>query len=467
MIHSGIWEGPCRYRGGGVGPEQEKIQNRDSFAKYVKKFKSDLSQDANMLEPVYLEFPEFVKIRRNDLRKFEADKEEVDLYVVTGTNLQQYLASKIGDIYKKPVANGRDTVAYLRSKGLEGYVPGDYGGLNNLISILRARKAFQQTNMLLITDIGIPGYPVTSSVRDFEDLKKRFGIGTTIIRYKELSDERDRIMKSGNIMAEVENFTDKLIKNAQGVHIGKQQLKGDVLFYYTIKNLMKKYNCNAMSIESFEFCATKLPDKWKVVPCLTHSLLRDEGYPSACEGDLSALLALVVFMALTKKSSYMGNMNVTRKNNKRNWVTEQWVKGADTEGDKLWIGHNVPALKMLSFDKSDLPYQLRNFINAKPSAAGWGASFKIDFTKIKEKTVTIARFDPLATKMLITKGEIIGMRGFDNTGCTSGAIMNVQDPRGYQIKSSNYGHHFAMTYGDCTQELIHLADMLKIELELH
>jgi len=274
-------------------------------------------------------------------------------------------------------------------------------------------------------------------------------------------------MKSGNSMEEVENFTDKLIRNAQGVRIGRKQLKGDVLFYYTIKNLMKKYNCNAMSIESFEFCASKLSDKWKVVPCLTHSLLRDEGYPSACEGDLCALLALDVLMALTKKSSFMGNMNVTGKNRKRDWVTEQWVKGADTKGDKLWVGHNVPTLKMLGFDKPDLPYQLRNFINSKPSVPGWGTSFKIDFTKIKEKTVTIARFDPLATKMLVTKGEIIGMRGFDNTGCTSGAIMNVQDPRGYQIKSSNYGHHFAMTYGDCTQELIHLADMLKIELELH
>jgi hypothetical protein len=163
----------------------------------------------------------------------------------------------------------------------------------------------------------------------------------------------------------------------------------------------------------------------------------------------------------------MGNMNVTGKNRKRNWVTEQWVKGANTEGDKLWVGHNVPALKMLGFDKPDLPYQLRNFINAKPDVPGWGASFKIDFTEIEDKTVTIARFDPLATKMLVTRGEVVGTRGLDNTGCCSGAIIDVQDPMGYQRKSSNYGHHFTMTYGDWIEELTHLADMLNIELELH
>jgi len=467
LIHSGIWEGPCRYRGGGVGPEKERIQYRTQFDNYVKSFKSNLSQDAKMLEPVYYEFPEFVKIRRNDLKELEADKEEVDLYVVTGTNLSQYLATIIGDIYKKPVAAGDDVAAYLGSKGLEGYVARDFGGLSNLISVLRARKAFQQTNMLIITDFGIPGYPCRACVRDFEDLKNRLGIGTTIIRFKELSDERDRVMKSRNLMEEIENRTNELIRNAQGIHIGREQLTGDVIFHFTVKNLMNKYNCNAFSIECFEFCGTRLPDRWKICPCLNHSLLKDEGYPSACEGDICALLAEIVLMGLTKKSALMGNMNVTRKGVGRSWVTEQWVKGAETEGDKLWVGHNVPGLKMLGFDKSDLPYEIRNFIEAKPTYPGWGGTLKIDFTKIKEKTVTIVGFGTLATEMLVTTGKVIGMRGFDNTGCTTGAIVEVQDARGYQRKSSRHGRHFAMTYGDCTQEIAHLANMLKIEVDFH
>lgn len=468
LIHSGIWEGPCRYMGGGVGPEKERIMYRAQYDNYIKKFKSELSPDAEMLEPVYYEFPEFVKIRRNDLKELEADKEEVDLYIVTGTNLSQYLATVIGDIYKKPVAHGsRDVEAYLGSKGLEGYVPANFGGLDNLISILRARKAYRQTNMLIITDFGIPGYPSRACVSDFEDLNNRFGIGTTIIGFKELSDERDSVMKNRIIMEEVENLTDKLIRNAQGMHIGGEQLKGDVIFHFTVKNLMNKYDCNAFSIECFEFCGSRLPDRWKICPCLNHSLLKDTGYPSACEGDICALLAESVLMSLTKKSVLMGNMNVTRMGRKRDWVTEQWVRGADTEGDKLWVGHNVPGLKMLGFDTPDLPYEMRNFIRPKTTYPGWGATYKVDFTEIKEKTVTVVGYNTSATGMLVTKGEIIGMRGFDNHGCCTGVIVDVPDAAGFERKSTRHGRHFAMVYGDCTAELAHLADMLNLEVDFH
>jgi hypothetical protein len=474
LIHTSPWQGPCRFRGSDERyGKEEQDYNRNRFNEYVKRLRSTLSPDARMLEPVYLEFPGLINIRRQDLAKLEADTRDVDLYIVAGSNLSQYLSGIIGEIYKKPVYDRADSTTYLRSRGLEGYYGGQFdGGLNKLISLLRARKVFQQTNMLLITDLGIPGYPVTSAVRDFEDLNNRFGIGATIIDYNELSDERDKIVRKG--MSEVEAMTDKLIGNAQRVNnIGREQLKGDVLVYHTVKSLMNKYNCNAFTIECFEWCASQQPDKWRANPCLTHSLLRDEGYPSACEGDISVLLALNVFMALSKSSAYMGNMYSTMKGQARSWdacgktirETEKWVPGVDTEGVKLAVGHDVPGLKMLGFDKSDLPYELRNFVCGNPT--GWGAQLKIDFTKIKERTVTIGQFNSLANKMLVTKGEVIGMRGFDNEGCSTRVIIDVKDPKGYHTKYPDYGHHHAMVYGDYSQDIAHLAEMLKIKVDFH
>jgi hypothetical protein len=321
--------------------------------------------------------------------------------------------------------------------------------------------------MLLITNIGIPGYPVTSAVRDFQDLNRRFGMGVAVISFQELSDERDRIAGDQKSMAEVEDRADRLCRNAQAVHMDRRMLLGDVLVYQTVKSLMKRHRCNAFSIECFEWCGSRQPDRWKANPCLTHSLNIAEGYPSACEGDLCALLAQNVFMALAKRSSFIGNCNATAKGRKRDWDTERWVVGADQEGEKLWVGHNVPGLKMLGFDKPDLPYEIRDFIAPKPNVPGWGASLKIDLTRIDERTVTIGRFNPLATKMLVTKGEVVGMRGFDARGCSFGAIMNVKDPGGFARRCSNYGTHFALVYGDCTRELRHLAEMLKIEVEFH
>ncbi len=473
MIHSGVWQGPCRFRGDETGPEEEIVQAKKSFENYVRNFKKNLSPHARMLEPVLFEFPESKKITRQDLLKLEADKDEVDLYVVPYTQLSGYLSSIIGEIYKKPVANIRQSAAYLKSRGLEGYVASNYGGTNKLIELLRARKVFQQTNMLLITDVGIPGYPTPGSVSDFEDLKNRFGIGTTIIGINELVEERQRLMNNNNHMNEVESYTDDLISKAKKVNdIGKEQLMGDVLMFFAIKSLMKKYHCNAFSIECFEFCGTRNPDKWQANPCLTHSLLRDEGFPSACEGDTSALLTLSAFMALANNSAFMGNLDGTKKGRTRSFhacdgsirVSEDWVDGADTEGLKILFGHDVPGLKMLGYDKPDLPYEIRNFVCANP---GWGAQLKIDFTKIKEKTVTIGRFDPLAKKIVVTRGEVIGMRGFDNFGCSTRVILDMKDPQGYLRKASDYGHHYVMVYGDHIADLKNLAEILQIELDLH
>jgi hypothetical protein len=478
MFHSGAWQGPCRFRGPGLGPKEEKVQARKKFDEWTKEYRNTKSQDVNLLEPAYFEFPEFVQIGQKDLLKLEADKEAVDLYLLNSYNssshILMYFVSVLAKLYKKPIAGIWSVHAsYLRSIGVEGYVTSKYGGLNKLIYLLRARKVFQQTNMLLITDLGGtiegPGY-LRGSVKDYEDLNKRFGIGATIIGFKELSEERDKILKNRSRLKEVKNLTNRLIKNAQSVHTDKNSFMGDVLVFQTVKNLMEKYKCNAFSIECFEWCASRQPDMWKAIPCLTHSLLRDEGYPSACEGDISALLTLDLFMSLAKNSAYMGNHGITKKGKNREWENEKWIIGADTEGEKVRVAHNVPGLKMLSFDKPDLPYELMHFIRPKEGCddcEGWGGTIKIDFTKIKEKIVTIGRLNPLTTKMLITKGEVVGMRGFDNPGCSTGAIININNPKSYQKKLLDYGHHFAMAYGDYTKDLIHLGDILGIEIDFH
>lgn len=475
FIHSTIWEGPCRYSEM-EGAEKERIQAKADFEATVKEI-NNLSQDARILEQVYFEFPENKKIERSDLIKLEADKDEVDLFIIRGYQLgshpELYFASVLADIYKKPILPaahfGRTTSAYLKSIGIESYADYVYGGLKNLISLLRARKAFQQTNMLLITDLGGaikgPGY-MRGSVRDFDDLRERFGIGTTIIRFKELSDERERILNSKDSMAEVDSLTEKLVRNARAIHMDKKMFSQNVLFYHTVKALMKKHNSNAYSIDSQEFCATRLPEAWKITPCLTFSLLNGEGYPTACEGEIGCLLAMSLFTAISKKSAYMGNFNPYRDSF---WDPEKylWVKGADKEKLNFSFGHNVPGLKMLGFDKPDLPYEIRNFIPAKPGIPGWGSSLKIDFTRIEEKTVTIGRFNPLTTKLLVIKGEVIGMRGFDMERCSTEVLLYIKDPEGCHLKTAYYGHHFVLVYGDYVKELVHLADMLKIEVELH
>jgi len=480
MIHSSFWEGPCRYSEMSLGPDAEKADARQRYAETVKKFRSSLPPEAKMLEPVYLEFQENTRLQPRDLRVLEADMDQADLYVLRGYNLSShyevYFASALNEMCKTPIVgaghHGRTLAAYLDSMGAEGYAEYAYGGLSKLMALLRARKVFRQTNMLLITDIGGavkgPGY-LRGSVRDFDDLKNKFGIGSAMVSYSELTGERDKILKDPAAMAEVERLGDRLLKQAKAVHMDRELFKNNVLFYQTVRALMAKYNCNAYSIDCIEFCSSKLPMAWQITPCVSFSLLSGAGYATACEGEIGCLLAMNLFSAIAGKSAYMGNLNPYQPGPEKPFYAPYfWVNDAVQDKADFTFGHNVPTLKMEGFETPDLPFEIRNFVPAgKSGKSGWGASFKIDFTKIKEKTITLGRFNPATTKLLLTKAEVVGMRGFSSERCSTETLIRVKDPDGFHLRTATFGHHYVMVYGDYTQELSRMADILKVECILH
>jgi hypothetical protein len=147
----------------------------------------------------------------------------------------------------------------------------------------------------------------------------------------------------------------------------------------------------------------------------------------------------------------------------------------------------VPGIKMAGYDKPDLPYDLRHFVES-----GWGTKAMIDFTRLDEKTVTLARFDPLGRKIYLGKGEIVDCTGYrkgmlsatrkeeemnpalvksllasdqaDLIGCTLTAHIKVPDAVESMKKLCEFGSHLTMVYGDYTREMHELADMLSLEV---
>jgi hypothetical protein len=152
-----------------------------------------------------------------------------------------------------------------------------------------------------------------------------------------------------------------------------------------------------------------------------------------------------MLIGLAKRSAFFGNFTIKDENT------------------MSFRGHNVPGIKMLGFDKPDLPYALQNFI-----AAGWGAKVQMDLSQFDEKTITIAKLNPLTTKaLLIIKGEIVGSEDFDKIGCSLKAHIRIPDIEGLVEKTPNYGFHYSWVYGDYTKEMKKLAHMLKLEIETH
>ena len=71
---------------------------------------------------------------------------------------------------------------------------------------------------------------------------------------------------------------------------------------------MREYECNAFTIDCYEICPDgRVASKRKAVPCLAHSLLKVEGIPYSCGGDIGALLSMAVLMcAILSRCSHYG-----------------------------------------------------------------------------------------------------------------------------------------------------------------
>ncbi len=447
MIHAGVWTGPCRWNPNRP-PEEEQVIFRDSFTEFAESLKKELGPEARLLDPVYQEYPEAGGFGEQQLAALIADHEEVDLYLIQGNTYPQWPGALIGERYLKPVAMlggyvNWDLSARLRSKALEGYAPADMAELNELIAVLRARKAFQSTRIMIVSDTPFANRPAPSACMDLEGLNRRFGIEAELVGYQEFGEERERIENAIPEMNRINQEADRLLAAAESVRIERQWMIPSLVYLEAIRSLMQRHQCNAFTTECFEFCSRKLACEWKVVPCLAHSLLKDQGCPSGCEGDMNALLAMDLLMGVARRSAFMGNL----------WKRDQ---------GSMTISHNVPGLKMLGFDQPDLPYSLQNFI-----AEGWGPKVQMDMARFDEKTVTIARISPTAERLLLIRGTILACEGQDQPGCSMQVAVKVDDPDGLVRKARNYGFHYALVYGDWTGRVSELAAMLGIEVDSH
>jgi L-fucose isomerase-like protein len=284
------------------------------------------------------------------------------------------------------------------------------------------------------------------SIWDLPRLKKELGIAVRQIPYKELDEEMSRVMKDPSETKRAERAADELLQNAHKSYIDRKYVVRSLQFHQTVENLMARHGCNAFTIECFELCSSKLPDQWKITPCLIHSLLRNHGMASSCEADLGSLLAMRLLMSVAMKSCHQGN--------------------SDPRGEGVFrINHSVPSMKMNGYDQPDVPYQLGRFVTS-----GWGTKVVVDFMDNPEKTVTVARVDPSATKLLVLTGELVGASGWgtDKMGCSVEALIRPPEGRADEFlrKRLEYGNHLQWVYGDYANEMQELGKIIGLQVEV-
>ncbi len=445
LVHSAAYEGPCR-----VGdktkmePEEERRGGERAFNRFVKEIESNITPEATLLTPVKLEWTDNWVLSDQELGKLDSDISKVDLFLVSG-GLSQYPATRIAERYGKPIVMigpvvTVDVSAYLRSRGLEGYAPMDFDEFNHLVSLMRVRKAISSTRILIATEGDIIPLGVVSTIWNLDELSRRYGVQHMTIPSRAIFDRMEN--PKGKEAETAERMTDRLIERAQEVHMEREGILPSVRFYVAARAVMDEMECNAFSIPCFEICAKRIAEETKVTFCLTHTMMKDEGLPSACEGDLNVLMSMAILMYLSASSSYMGNSRIL-----------------DREENILALNHDVPGLRMKGFDEVDSEFEMRSF-----TVGGWGATIRYDFSRDIGEPVTLARFDPDARRLLVAEGRICGGNGFDRIGCTLSAHVRVDDVGDLFHKEQDFGHHLAMVYGHHLDDLRSLSEIMGFEV---
>jgi len=452
IVHTGVWEGPCRWKS--VSVEDEARYAASSFAHWSQQLKDKglgRPGDAELLEPAQLTFDEKFTISDAQWAKLAADSERTDAYFVypAGSSVSAY---EIAERFKKPIllkglgCRNVDIAAYTRARGREVFVSADEDEFQRMVKLLRARKVFRETRVLFPTERGLPAACSVGSIWDLQDLEQRLGVAVTIIPYRELAEHMGRAVSDAALTQQAEQAADELLGRADKSYVDRTYVVRSLQFYRTIRRLMQQHACNAFTIECFEFCSSQLPEQWKITPCLIHSLQRNLGHASSCEGDLGSLLAMRLLMSVADKSCHQGNSD-------------------PREAGTFRINHSVPSMKMNGFDQPDVPFQLGRFVSS-----GWGTKVVVDFLDNQEKTVTVARVDPTARKLLVLRGRLVGSSGWnqDLIGCSVEAV--IEPPAGrcdeFLKKRLEYGNHLQWVYGDCADEIRQVGEMAGLVVEV-
>ncbi len=457
IVHSAIWEGPCRCgEAQFLDPINERRSGKENATLWQEELRQNLASCARILEPVYLEYDETFTVSQEQLDLLRKEGDEIDLYLV------RYRVPGI-DGLGKPISmidtscTAVDVVAFYHDRGLPAYLTHDYDEYNQLLTYLQIKKAIANTRILVLTAGEQVPFAVNSCCTDMRHLTERYGIRSTRLPLLSVMDYFD---EEEDVSQEAAQLSEK----AQSCLVPSNWMEQDVRYFHAVRRMMEHFDCNAFTTACKEFCATRVPAKYHIVPCLAHCLNKDDRIPSSCEEDINVLMAIMVFMYLAKKSVFMGNPALVPAHSqtcKELGIPEMNPEEVYTE-DLLEITHAVPGCRLDGFDAPELPFEIWNFTHE-----GWGSKVQVNMARHEEKTVTIGRFSRSGDKLMIARGTVVGCR-FNELGCSPSVFYTIKGgPRAFRQRLAwgGYGHHLAVVYGDYADQLWELSKIVGFELE--
>lgn len=342
----------------------------------------------------------------------EAELDDYDcdmklIYIETGGSEGLFLENvpKLKEPYYFLTSGGNNSLAaameiltYLNLHGKTGEIlhgAPEYIALR-IRRIAEFSKAEERLHRMVLGVLGKPSDWLISSVPDYDEIRRRFGIRLVDIPLERVLALYEKSGSGRNPGQEFGGFSRKELDQAERVHAA-------------LEEICLQYQLDGLTIRCFD-----LLFRIKTTGCLGLSLLNRNGNIAVCEGDIAAMISMAIVKAVTGASSFQANPS-----------------RMDPQRNEIVFAHCTIPLDMVESYRFDTHFE-----------SGLGVAIK---GELKERDITIFRLSSDLQSYFLSEGTIL--RNLNEPDlCRTQIAVSIEEPVEHMLKHP-CGNHHILFYG--------------------
>jgi len=342
--------------------------------------------------------------------------------VYTGGAEEKFLKALSTGTIKPPIAilahNSQNSLpaaaeimSYTKIKNIPArlfLIPDDANKLKQADKMAGILKSLEG-NRIGILDSPSP-WLINASLLSKETIQKNFGLDLIEISWEPFLKIYNQ-KPPGKLR---KHFIEK-IANADNILVAPEEIERQIRLYTALKAIYEENDIIGLTVKCFH-----LIELIGTVPCLAFGILNSEGYTLGCEGDVPALIGLILAKNLSGKPGFMANLN--------------WFP-AD---DKVLMSHCTAPISLM--EKYYIPTHFES---------GLGAAVKGYYPK--QTDITVIKVLPDGN-LWYGSGRIVDTPELSNI-CRTQIVIQMDRETVSHLREGTLGNHSVIAIGNHTETL--------------
>jgi len=275
----------------------------------------------------------------------------------------------------------------------------------------------------------LKGWKITSNLKLAEE---KLGVRFEEVPTEELATRFKKLGASEQAKELAERLVNEVSKDRRAKPLAEAEMEEATKLYVAMKDILEERAGDAVTI----VCSPWIRGSDMPVPCVALTLLQEEGIPAACQGDIDALLTMILFKRASGLASFMG--------------------GAIKANGHLGVRHCVLSRRMLGTMTPQQPHYISDYHGRKNSPT-------IHTAIPKGTPVTVARLTRNLENLILTTGRVVGDQDLKGR-CRNTVVVEVKDRARVLRAVKGIQQHLVVACGDLRNAMARLAEEANIRV---